>query len=333
MNPHVHISSVSFDVTNQCNFRCKHCFNYSGEQKVSDKELDDQELIQLSNQIIDINPDSACICGGEPLLRTNIVLDLIKKLSDANINVNMVSNGYLLDYNTAKKLVESGISLMQISIDGFEEDHDWLRGRTGSFKKAIDSIDMLVDLGCNVSVACTPTIRNIDDVEDLIHFLNQHGVLRFRMQPIMNLGRAKLIHDYFPTNIDYNKLARRLGKISTHSKMTIEWGDPTEHLYSISNGFPLNYFVINPYGDVLLTPYIPIAVGNVRSHSLEEYLNAGYSRLGNNKTIQSILSMITNENEMDLSDKMKLPGLYESDFFKVDIIDDDFDCILSEFLK
>lgn len=60
-----------------------------------------------------------------------------KKLSDANINVNMVSNGYLLDYDTAKKLVESGISLIQISIDGFEEDHDWLRGKIGSFKRPL----------------------------------------------------------------------------------------------------------------------------------------------------------------------------------------------------
>ena len=87
---------LSVDVTNRCNFHCKHCFNNSGDNATHNNfadEMTDAELIALASQILEVKPYSVCICGGEPLLRFNILGEFISILTSQNIQVSMVSNG------------------------------------------------------------------------------------------------------------------------------------------------------------------------------------------------------------------------------------------------
>ena len=50
----------------------------------------------------------------------------------------MVTNGELMTKEIAKKLWQSGISSIQVSLDGStEEVVDWLRNKKGAYKNAI----------------------------------------------------------------------------------------------------------------------------------------------------------------------------------------------------
>lgn len=51
------IRSVAIDITNKCNFRCLHCYNYSGEHN-RESEMSDQEILNIINEICDYQPDS-----------------------------------------------------------------------------------------------------------------------------------------------------------------------------------------------------------------------------------------------------------------------------------
>ena len=64
---------VAWDVTNRCNLKCMHCLNRSGDERYHDfsNELSSSEAIDVCRQIIELNPYSVCLCGGEPLLRTD----------------------------------------------------------------------------------------------------------------------------------------------------------------------------------------------------------------------------------------------------------------------
>lgn len=46
------IRSVAIDITNKCNFRCLHCYNYSGEHN-RESEMSDQEILNIINEICD----------------------------------------------------------------------------------------------------------------------------------------------------------------------------------------------------------------------------------------------------------------------------------------
>lgn len=83
-------------------------------------------LINVIPGIIALSPRVVCFCGGEPLLRYNVLPQLAQQLSEAGITVNMVTNGFLLDDEKIKTLRSSGISGFQISLDSaHEETHDY----------------------------------------------------------------------------------------------------------------------------------------------------------------------------------------------------------------
>ena len=42
---------LALDITNKCNLRCLHCYNASGENRVMEHELSDDEVIKFVKDI------------------------------------------------------------------------------------------------------------------------------------------------------------------------------------------------------------------------------------------------------------------------------------------
>ena len=92
--------AVTFTVTRRCNYLCRHCYNMSGNNIA--EELTDDELLSIAKQIADLHPTDVCLCGGEPLVRGNVIYDIIKILNGNCGSINIVSNGFLIDDDVAK---------------------------------------------------------------------------------------------------------------------------------------------------------------------------------------------------------------------------------------
>lgn len=71
---------VQFDITNKCNFRCLHCYNKSGENEACHDELTDSDVIALFADFAKMRPFNICFCGGEPLLRKELILTVSHKV-------------------------------------------------------------------------------------------------------------------------------------------------------------------------------------------------------------------------------------------------------------
>lgn len=131
---------ISVDLTYNCNFSCRHCFNGSGEHCFR-KELSDEALYNLSKEIGELKPTVVCLCGGETLLRKDVAINIAKNIrtfSEGQTVVNIVTNGYLIDEITAKEIAEADFGTVQLSLDGADsETHEWLRIKIGSFEKVI----------------------------------------------------------------------------------------------------------------------------------------------------------------------------------------------------
>lgn len=101
-----YLSSASVDVTYRCNLRCRHCFDFGGE--CAYEEMNDDELISVFRQLALIDLSSICICGGEPILRFDLIrraVRLVKELNRGTL-VSMVSNGILWTEEIADALKE-----------------------------------------------------------------------------------------------------------------------------------------------------------------------------------------------------------------------------------
>ena len=66
--------NIMLDITKRCNFFCKHCYNESASYYTGD--LDDESMMKIADQIIEVKPVLVCFCGGEPMVR----FELVKKL-------------------------------------------------------------------------------------------------------------------------------------------------------------------------------------------------------------------------------------------------------------
>lgn len=322
------ISIGSVDITYKCNLRCLHCFNCSGEQNYVRKEMSDQELLNLMESLAKIKSlRSMCFCGGEALLRKEILLRCIEYLHRElpELSINMVSNGTLIDEDTVLELKEAGINMVQISLDGLDANvHDWIRNNEGVYDKAIKAIKLLVKYNIKVSVACLPTKSSYNDIPEIIDLVKNLGVSSFRMQPLMLLGRAKknLNHEILST-IEYRNLARLLAtkKMEYASQdFMVEWGDPIQHL-SFYKDKELMYLSINAYAQIIISPYLPLVVGDLRKYSLEKYVNNGLLDIWKDEKIKKMGDMITAANKMDISERYEMPEIYTENDIVYDAIE------------
>ena len=130
---------ISFDITNKCNLRCLHCYNSSGENLASQNELTDQEVLDFIDEFKSIKLLNFCFCGGEPLLRKELIVEAAKRLRTYGCeNVAMVSNGILMTDEVIEELINAGVTRIQISLDGIKaESHDRIRNKKGVYEKAL----------------------------------------------------------------------------------------------------------------------------------------------------------------------------------------------------
>ncbi|MDD5475018.1 MAG: radical SAM protein, partial [Syntrophales bacterium] len=290
---------ISFDITNKCMMKCMHCFNRSSSLKR--KEMDDERVVQVINQIIKVKPQQICFCGGEPLMRRQLVMEGAKKLRDAGIIVGMVTNGYLLDRKIAMDAEKAGFSQIQVSLDGFRDSHDRLRGLRGAFDRAVDALKNLRDAGIATLTSFAPTRFNIEEFQSYIEFVQSIGVQEVRVQPLMLLGEAFLNVRIFPTDEQYCQLSRliklynykysdsMIRKISDTNDARIDytgppsilWGDPIDHIIRFSKELtkPTFSYQISSTGKISPSPYLPITVGDACRHPLSDYWDAGLNRI------------------------------------------------------
>lgn len=331
------INSACIDITYDCNFRCLHCFNSSGEQGIKREYMTDEEILKTAENIMDMEPESICLCGGETMLRKDIifkVLDLKNEKKLNNISINCVSNGFLINEDIVKVLKEKNMGFVQISLDGAtKEKHEWLRNMHGSYDKAINAIKLLVKYNIPVGVAFTPTKRNIDEIGQAIDLAKNLGVFIFRIQPIMSLGRAKkYLTDYLPDLKDYMKIKYVVEQKQRQykDKNFIEWGDPIDHLH-IGNYLD-TVICIGAYGDIIPSEYLPISVGNIKKHNLNEYIENGVLDVWkNNNFLKNVAEKIKEFDHMDTKE-IGLPSIFTQEYIFLDILDDNYkektlDCI------
>ena len=119
---------LALDITNKCNLRCLHCYNASGENRVMEHELSDDEVIKFVKDILPMKLLNFCFCGGETLLRKELICKCIKMLSNCGVRTAIVTNGILASESVIRDLYHSGLNSIQFSVDGAKaESHDKLR--------------------------------------------------------------------------------------------------------------------------------------------------------------------------------------------------------------
>lgn len=303
LNNPVQPEGVAWDVTNNCNLRCKHCFNNSGDKNYYDLDHDLCDYKVILHDIIRLNPLQCCLCGGEPLLHAHIY-EIISGLTSNGILTNIVSNGIAIDEKVAKKLRECKINNVQISVDGLGYQHDIFRNGNNVFDKAIDAIILLKKNNIKVLVSHCPNKYSYLDYEKFADLMYKLGVRNLRSMPLLPLGRGNTFEKEIRLNsneqFEFISIINRVQR--KYPDLKIEWGDPLQHIHmtTMKKRYYGSNFGIKSNGDITITPYVPIVVGNINKVSLSYLWEKGYLKnIWINPIIQKVSRSIISVDDLN----------------------------------
>jgi radical SAM enzyme (rSAM/lipoprotein system) len=137
-------------------------------------------------------PDSitVVITGGEPLLRHDLA-QCGKALRKHGFRWGIVTNGYAYSQDIHAKLLAAGMGAITLSIDGFEDNHNWLRMNKNSFAYASNALDLITSSDrLFYDVVTCVNRKNINELSEFKQFLISKNVKAWRLFTIAPIGRA-----------------------------------------------------------------------------------------------------------------------------------------------
>lgn len=237
------------------------------------------------------NQAMVTIWGGEPLLYEHFA-DLAKYLFEAGIQVQVVTNGTLID--TQATALCRYLDKIHISVDGTETVHDAVRN-PGVYSKIRRNLPLIKDRRGQLVFLTTVSDANVKGISQLPHKLIEElhpdGIV---LQPLMYLSRREIdeYREYFRGHFgcdypeleswhredaeEYRKvLAEELEKVSKENyavpvKFTPHGDNPAIHCQR-----PWYFVHVRHDGEVgFCTDYFGFTAGNVKTQSLVEIFNS-----------------------------------------------------------
>jgi radical SAM protein with 4Fe4S-binding SPASM domain len=267
------IRDIRLQVTRGCNFTCPWCF--SDAAKPLANELSLKEILPVVDQLVSCGLRTMTLTGGEPLLRKDFSLGLLKYLRRKRIYAKLFTNGSLLDDDSIRAL--SGIA-NEVQVSLYDEKY-WPRIRllAGRLKKE----------GIRVVLRATFTSKNYSRVKKIVNFVEDCGADALRARPFVAKGRGSRHRDYLMSALEYKKSIGYLASQRRNKRYPIQLLNPSfPFLYDkkidpdlcASNGFRgytlckcIEYTgTILPDGGVRVCGYFPQDLGNIRKEKFKK---------------------------------------------------------------
>jgi heme b synthase len=195
---------VAWEVTRQCNLSCLHC-RASAESGPYPDELNTAEGTLLLEQIREVGQPVVILTGGEPLIRPDIY-ELALYGHNLGLRMVMAVNGTLLDKEKARKLKESGIQRISISLDGASaESHDVFRQVRGAYNGILKGVEAAKSVDLEYQINTTVTRHNLHELERIQEKVIELGAAAHHIFMLVPTGRGRALIDQTISAVEYEK--------------------------------------------------------------------------------------------------------------------------------
>jgi len=250
--------------TLNCNMNCPYCFEKKVSSRMSQETMN--RIVEFVKKKIKNGIKSLKVTwyGGEPLLEKETIYNLSKVLidlcneKDIDYTAFMITNGILLDQETAKRLSEEcKVNEVQITLDGTEEVHNKRRvllNNKNSFQTIIENIDKIIEF-MRVYVRVNIDKSNLDDIENLINYIYDYK--NWKQNVFMSFNPVVKVEDLcvYDKNMCFSNLDFGLIEANFMKKLYSKVNMDTKNLYPrprflACSALSANSFVIDPWGNL-----------------------------------------------------------------------------------
>jgi AdoMet-dependent heme synthase len=181
-------------VTYRCNLDCRMCNQWKTGLDASAQELSTREWFSFIDSVKRMHAAVIVITGGEPLLREDI-FEIIKHIRGNKVACHLCTNGTLLNEVNVRKLKDSGVNSVSVSLDSdLASIHDKMR-RLDCFETVVNGIKLMRSLAPEIKIG-------INYVVTKINFRNLDRMLAFAQK----LGVDQIKFDRVHTNLMHRGL-------------------------------------------------------------------------------------------------------------------------------
>ena len=197
------LKSARWDITDRCNLNCIHC-SAKGQFKEA-RNLSEERAFYLLDIIWEKGIKNLTILGGEPFLYPHIY-SVLSHACDLGFNVDITTNGTMIDYIEIDNLINIGLRSIFFSIDGsMPSINDAIRG-PDVFKKTSESIGRLSELreskGSSVYINVNTVLNKINssNIPQIVELCSQYNIDCFKLSDLDLAGNALYNSDVLRLN-------------------------------------------------------------------------------------------------------------------------------------
>ena len=300
-------STLMVEPTNICNLKCPLCPTGAGLIKRKKGFMAFSDFKKIIDDISDYIIHLRLWNWGEPLLNK----DLFKMISYAkqkNIFVNISTNSNFLDKDISKKLIDSCLDELIISLDGASEETYKKYRKEGDFKKVIDSIKFIRDEKIRLNkkspyiilqfVIMKHNEHEIDKIKKLAKEINVDELV-FKTVGVMDYFSKEDIKKYLPDKEKYSRYFKKDNELILKRKIK-NWCD-----------FLWEEIIVNWDGEV-----VPCCFDMNNYHVLGDAYKQNIKVIWNNQENINFRKKIL-QNKKDIPLCKECPGTNKQTFIKV----------------
>ncbi len=279
---------LQFHITGRCNLRCKHC--YRSEGNVEPLAFEDVIMVieQFKELVAEFNLRHKSnrrghinLTGGEPFVRKDIK-EILRYLgvNKESLSYGILSNGSFLDDTMIAVLKETGVSFVQLSLDGNREMHDSLRA-PGDYDRVLKTAEYMEKQGIPIHISFTANKENFKYLPKVATECRKRKITKLWSDRLVPIGTGeeignlaitcKELPDYLVAlkKAQGNALVRLLfPKTQIAMNRALQFQASKGSIYSCSAGKTL--LTVDEFGNVMPCRRMPIVCGTVFDTTLRE---------------------------------------------------------------
>ncbi len=183
------LPKLDLNITNRCNFRCRHCAFDSGIACMNEMSLG--ELEKILRETKELGGEKIDITGGEALVREDVE-EIVRLGKSLGYRIELVTNGYLLDSEKLKRLRELKVEGIAISLDGSTaERYNFVRRKDkAAFEKVTNTIREVQRSGFYTKINTTVFSSNLEDLSGITELAQNLGADELGFYYFTPVGRG-----------------------------------------------------------------------------------------------------------------------------------------------
>lgn len=264
--------SMYIGITNKCPNNCVYC---SAKNRSVERDLSKDEWIKVIQELQEMKTPIIGITGGEPLVREDI-FDIIRAIDSRSTSI-LFTSGFNLSYEKAKRLKESGLFGIGISLDAHDKNiHNKNRNNENAFDYALEALRNAARAGLYTMAQTVVLKENLqeENLLKLFKLAKDNGADEVKiLEPILsgNLLTEKELSKVLYSQSDREKLIKIQHKVNKRSDLPkISTFAYTESEAKFGCGAGNQHSYISASGELSPCDFVPMSFGNVKEESIKK---------------------------------------------------------------